>query len=402
MAISQIWGVKTSPGETLKYIARLEKSEDGSLVFSSLCSNDPKLAALQMKAYRQRFGKDSGILLHHGFVSFKRDEVSKEKAYEFAQEFMKRHFGDYQYFGSIHVDTNHIHFNFAINAVALDGKKYHGNKDGVREMRAEVDRCCEEYNLSVVVPKGQGMSYKEWMEKQKGNDWRTIIRSDIDNAIGMADSFEDFVKILQGEGYYIKHGSNVKHIVFKKEGMKNKGWRGRNLGEAYTEEAIKERIKFKEFDFAPSSGLRKPRRKMKPIAREMMRMYYRRPSMATNFAIGIHLLKSYMSGERNKILRYSPPKKHKIQSLYNAEIQKLTRQIRFCHDNGIRSRQDLEKRIEELNQEIRDGNAGELQSKLSAYYELRESLDNIRERNIAEHLKQEAERDERVSERQER
>lgn len=401
MAVSQIWGVKSSPVETLKYIARFDKSDDGALVFSSLCSNDPKLANLQMTAHRRRYSKDKGILLHHGFVSFKKNEISKEKAYEFAQAFMENHFKGYQYFGSVHVDAEHVHFNFAVNAVGLNGMKYYGNKMGVIEMRAEVDRCCEEFRLSVVIPKGKGMSYKEWLESKRNNSWKVVIKSDIDTAIQIADSFEHFLEIMRSDGYYVKHGENVKHILFKKKGME-RGSRGKTLGAEYTEQAIKDRIRFKEFNFIPLSEFRKPGKKLKPIEKELMRMYYRRPTLTNNVAMGIHLLNAYMTGERYKIMRYTPAKKKKIHMKYNSEIQKLEQQIRFCHQNNIKSREDLDQQIEDIRQQIILNASSNLSNKLEEYYALEESLDKIRDRNIIDKVQREVEKDEAVPEKKER
>ncbi|MDD4565851.1 MAG: relaxase/mobilization nuclease domain-containing protein [Eubacteriales bacterium] len=399
MAVSGISDVHVTPGKTLSYVGRPDKSEDGTLVFSSLCSNDPKLAHIQMKAHRKRFGKDKGVLLHHGYVSFKKDEISKEKAYEFAQEFMKRHYSDYQYFGSVHVDTDKIHFNFTINSVGLDGKKYSRNMKRIRELRAEVDRCCEEYNLSVVIPKGMGMSYKEWMEQKKNNSWKSIIKSDIDEAILKADSFEHFLALMRDEGYYVKHGSNVKHILFKKKGMQ-RGSRGKTLGDEYTEQAIKDRIKFKEFNFTPGSSLRKPRRRMKLVERELMSLYYRRPTLATNVAIGIYLLNAYVTGERYRIMRYSPPKKNKISSIYNVEVKKLAAQLRFCHEHGIRTREDLESQIADLEKQIQPNNSAKQKELLAEYYALKESLEEIRDRNIIEKIQREVEKEKHTPEKE--
>ena len=400
MAISQIWDVKTNTGETLSYIARFDKSDHGALVFSHHCSNIPELANIQMKAHRQRFGKNSKNLLYHGFVSFKRDEIDRATAYKFAKMFMQRHFGEYQYFGSVHVDTKHIHFNFAINAVALDGHKYNDCNTTLASMRAEVDRCCDELGLSIVIPKGIGVSYKEWKEQQNDTSWKSQIKIDIDLAIDKAETFEEFLTIMRSDGYFIKQGANVMHMVVRKEGME-RGCRVRKIGVAYTEEAIKKRIQFKEFNYIPSI-LRKPKKQMKPVEKELMRIFYRKPSLSTSVAMGIHLLNSYVTGNRHKILRYSPPKQKTVYSRYKEQVKKLSEQMNYCSEHQIKTREELQKRIVLLENEVVLNNDKELKKELKKCREIEKSLDDIKERDIVENFEKQTEKDSQENEKVQR
>ncbi len=61
----------------------------------------------------------------------------------------------------------------------------------------------------------------------------------IDNAVKRANDWEDFLKTMQQMGYEIKEG---KYISFKAKEEK-RFTRSKTIGDYYTEEKIKERIK---------------------------------------------------------------------------------------------------------------------------------------------------------------
>lgn len=83
----------------------------------------------------------------------------------------------------------------------------------------------------------------------KGSSYKEKLRIAIDNATLKANSFEDFLQLLSAQGYEIKQG---KYLSFKhKDG--ERFTRAKTIGEDYTEERIRERIKPKE-----PANLRKP------------------------------------------------------------------------------------------------------------------------------------------------
>ena len=93
----------------------------------------------------------------------------------------------------------------------------------------------------------KGKSYAEWDAQRKGTSWKAKLKAAIDAAIPQAKDFDDFLRLMQAQGYEIKPG---KFISFRAPG-KERFTRCKTLGEAYTEEAIKERIKGRVITRAP-------------------------------------------------------------------------------------------------------------------------------------------------------
>ena len=122
----------------------------------------------------------------------------------------------------------------------VNQRKYISNKQSYAYIRRTSDRLCKENGLSVVKPgQSKGKSYAEWNAQRKGTSWKAKLKAAIDAAIPQAKDFDDFLRLMQAQGYEIKPG---KFISFRAPGQE-RFTRCKTLGEAYTEEAIKERIK---------------------------------------------------------------------------------------------------------------------------------------------------------------
>ena len=85
----------------------------------------------------------------------------------------------------------------------------------------------------------RGKSYAEWDAHRKGTSWKAKLKTAIDAAIPQAKDFDDFLRLLQEQGYEVKRG---KYVSFRAPGQE-RFTRCKTLGEAYAEEAITERIK---------------------------------------------------------------------------------------------------------------------------------------------------------------
>lgn len=80
-------------------------------------------------------------------------------------------------------------------------------------------------------------SYYELTQDRAGNSWKSKLRTNIDECIMTATSFEDFLEQMKRRGYEIKHG---KHISFRAEGQE-RFTRGKTLGWYYDEDHIRDR-----------------------------------------------------------------------------------------------------------------------------------------------------------------
>lgn len=205
----------------------------------------PATARGEMMAVKKRYGKAEGIMAFHGYQSFAPGECTPEMAHEIGVRLAEALWGErFQVLVATHLDrTNHLHNHFVVNSVSfLDGKRYHRTKQDYYRMREESDRLCKEYALSVIKQpsKGKSQHYGEWRANQEQKPtYRGMVREDVDEAIRMARTENQFFHLLREKGYDIKFGQD---ITLRPAGRDRGLKLIRNFGEAYTMEAIRRRI----------------------------------------------------------------------------------------------------------------------------------------------------------------
>lgn len=121
-------------------------------------------------------------------------------------------------------------------------------------MRAESDKICAEYGLSVIENPGKGKSYAEWKAEQEGRPTiRGQIKEELDEVIKCSYTMKQFWEILSKRGYVIcRRRPQYEYTSFIPP-YGTKQVRLDKLGPEYTEEAISERIRMgrngiREFD----------------------------------------------------------------------------------------------------------------------------------------------------------
>lgn len=267
MATTSLWAIKGRTDHVLDYAMNPEKTENPSWsktdfqtlrdvmdyamddakteqqYFVTALNCNAACARDQMQMTKQQFQKEDGILAWHGYQSFAADEVDAKTAHEIGVSLAKELWPDFQVIVATHLNTKCFHNHFVLNSVSyLHGGKFNGCKESYRKMRTASDRLCKERGLSVITehkayyPK----HYAEWAAEQTGQPtWRNGIRADVDRAIQSSMTWSQFIRTLREQGYEVKTG--VKHIAVRPQG-KERFVRLRSLGEAYTEDAIRERI----------------------------------------------------------------------------------------------------------------------------------------------------------------
>ena len=248
MAITKIHPIKSTLNLSIKYILNSDKTDKNILISTYMCNE--KTAHNQFLNTRKLNNINGTVLARHLIQSFLPNEVTPEKAHEIGKSFCKEILKDqYEYVLSTHIDKNHIHNHIIFNNVNfVTGKCYQSNKKTYYKIRSISDKLCKENNLSVIDEfyekykkkfKTKGKSYYEYSHYKKGTSWKSKLQFSVDKAIEKSNTWEEFLKIIERYGYEIKFG---KHIVFKHKD-KERFTRSKIIGEDYTEENLRKRIK---------------------------------------------------------------------------------------------------------------------------------------------------------------
>lgn len=231
--------------QAVSYILDREKTQDGRLVTGINCQ--PGKAYEQMAATKRKYGKTDKRQGYHLIISFEAGEVTPDTAFEIIRKFVEEYLGqEYEAVLAVHDNTAHVHGHIIFNSVNYhNGGKFRYEKgDWAKKIQPITNRLCEEYGLSTIEIEEHGRKrnerYKDWNEFRDGKFiWREMIQRDVDACIMQAESFEEFLDLMMEKGYDIKQN---KYLAVKPLGMQ-RFCRCKSMGEDYTEEKIRERIR---------------------------------------------------------------------------------------------------------------------------------------------------------------
>jgi len=357
LAISKILHMKDCGGHfhgkhlksSLEYILKPEKTQDGRLVRAINCQVDT--AFEQMKETKRLFGKIDKRQGYHLILSFKEDEVDPDTAMEITQKFVQEYLGkEYEAVYAVHDNTDHVHSHIIFNSVGfVTGRKYRYEKgDWARDIQPITNRLCEEYGLSIIdIEEGKGEraneNYKDWSEYREGKFiWSDMIKRDLHSCIIQANSFEDFLDLLKEKGYETKQG---KHFAVKPPGM-TRFKRCKSLGENYSDEQIRERIKKEDLVFYQSQT--------ESIKPQIVKCYVKRYKRARMSGLQKqYYAKLYRTGQLKK-KPYSQVWKYKNEI---RKMHKLQEQYLFLARHDIRNVVDLVATIENLTDKRKESSA---------------------------------------------
>lgn len=174
----------------------------------------------EFMATKKSYGKTDGMNFYQYVQSFSPEEnITPHQAHEIAIEFAEKAWTGYEVLVATHCDVQHIHSHFVINSVSFEnGKKLRQNPNTLKSLRALSDEICRHHNLSTLEPyskDGMKISTREYHTAVKGQSWKFKLMNDIDKAMNISGSKEDFINAMSIMGYSVTWTDGRKYITYQ-------------------------------------------------------------------------------------------------------------------------------------------------------------------------------------------
>ena len=246
MARTEIHQISSTLNIAIDYITNPEKTDNQNLCSTYECTLP--FAKMDFEDVRLQGTGRTTVLAEHIIQSFKPGETTPEEAHKIGRELCDKYLkGQYQYVLATHVDKKHIHNHIIFNNTNfVNGKSFeyleNRNKKSSENLRRISDEICEEHNLSVIQnpERGTSKSYYEWQQDKLGKSWKSKLRYAIDQAVKKSKTFEEFLTVMQEQGYEYKQG---KYLSFRALGQERfTRCKRSTLGWYYEQAQIEKRI----------------------------------------------------------------------------------------------------------------------------------------------------------------
>ena len=234
-----------------QYVSQDEKTldeNDRQLVSGQNCT--PQLADREFQATRSAHRKDSPVWFYHYVQSFSPDEViTGEQAHQLAKEFAAKAWPDSEVLIATHLDAEHIHSHFVVNAVCWEsGKMLRQGPNTLHSLWQLSDELCLAHGFSVLPQERknqtQGMGTREYRSAAKGQSWKFRLMNDIDQCMRYAATKDEFLSLMESEGYQVRWTDSRKNITYTTpEGMKCRD--DRLHEEKYTKEVMEREFRIR-------------------------------------------------------------------------------------------------------------------------------------------------------------
>lgn len=181
---------------------------------------DGENAFKEFMATKKSYGKTDGMNFYQYVQSFSPEEnITPHQAHEIAIEFAEKAWTGYEVLVATHCDAQHIHSHFVINSASFEnGKKLRQNPNTLKSLRALSDEICRHHNLSTLEPynmDGIKISTREYRTAVKGQSWKFKLMNDIDKAMNISGSKEDFINAMSIMGYTVTWTDDRKYITYQ-------------------------------------------------------------------------------------------------------------------------------------------------------------------------------------------
>lgn len=192
--------------EAVGYALNRDKTEQD--LFESAIGCTLETAFADMRRVKKMWHKEDEVQGFHLVQSFAPGESTPEQAHQIGLELAENLLdGRFQAVIATHLNTGHLHNHIVWNSVSIvDGKKYRSNaKSYITQVRRISDELCRKYHLSVIDTQNSEKAarpYVQWLAEQNGKPtWKTPIRQDVDTAVLVAFTWNQFVRELEKKGY---------------------------------------------------------------------------------------------------------------------------------------------------------------------------------------------------------
>lgn len=250
-AIKNRGGGRGALGGVLRYIQQEEKTtwEDRRLVSGWNCTAQSVCSEMQLT--KERFHKTDGRQYYHFVQSFaETDDLTPQEAHAIALGLVQREFPSFEVLVATHIDTDHLHSHLVVNSVSFqDGRKLHQSAADLQTHRIANDEICAAHGLEILPPpqkqvKQKRMSTREYRSAAKGESWKFRLMNTIDQCMRYAASKEEFISLMESEGYQVRWTDSRKNITYTTPtGMKCRD--DRLHEEKYTKEVMEHEFRIR-------------------------------------------------------------------------------------------------------------------------------------------------------------
>lgn len=184
-------------------------------------------------AEKQLWNKDSGRMYMHSTVSFhKSEKITPQQALEFGTKLAEDDpfYKGFQTLVVVHQDTDRIHIHFLSNTVSyIDGHKEQHNKKDIEGLMQRTSELCRKMGLSVAekgkhfcgstMETGEITSNRTKIYRllcnNKKESYLVNTMVAIDSAARKAKDRDEFIKVMQEQGYKVNWSDTRKYITFE-------------------------------------------------------------------------------------------------------------------------------------------------------------------------------------------
>ena len=250
-AIKNRGGGRGALGGVLQYVQQEEKTlwEGQQLVTGWNCT--AQSACTEMQLTKERFRKIDGRQYYHFVQSFgEQDGLTPREIHAIGLELAQREFPDFEVIVATHVDTVHLHNHLVVNSVSFqDGRKLHQSAADLQAHRLASDEICAAHGLEILPPPQRRVRQKrigtrEYRSAAKGQSWKFRLMNTIDQCMGCAATREEFISLMESEGYQVRWTDGRKNITYTTpQGMKCRD--DRLHEEKYTKEVMEREFRIR-------------------------------------------------------------------------------------------------------------------------------------------------------------